>query len=877
MKIRNPYTSQTNQELFKKKFMEKKKLKKEPSGGAFLQTITFRCSFNHVKSSLAKLCESFQIPINLHKTGLDHNAITADNYMELRPQWEPYLKLDVISLACCIAKYNSIMKTLVGQNMQSCISSPQLTLKGWTGSLPKDECVKTHRDKYIRHFIRQTVKGGRVFATIKNFESPLWSKIKEILMRFADLNGFRDDNSSSSFAMTSSNAVIPTLMQWYNKTDTSIKNQIRDEINALEQNDEDFMIPFDATSLYPSAMWDENSEFPDITSGRTFRCSEEKEVLNLFNSQKFRPKTGFFKIKYYYPPEQFLQHLPVKEKICIRGSKKYEVSRFRNGYITDYLNSVDIQEIVRTGGRIERIFEGVIYEKNLKASPFRGYIEKLFALRKKYKDEGNKVGEDLIKLLLNSLYGKTVQKDVNTEICVWSSNYLEKNYDDLIMSRCKISEASATGEAMWIVQRKKEKENVDVSKQDSKNGIITSSKKENKCRDVPHHLGSYILSHSRRIMNNFILAIDGFKKPNIAYSDTDSIYIKKSLYDELNRLGHVGGDLCKGKNDYNSGGIVYGLYLAPKIKYNLVLDNGILSEKKTFKGLNRVCLKSNDFFTLAAGQIVKANVPQPWKRDFKKGVRIPDPENDIDKKEFNPEINILKRREPDIDGIMRPYYISNPGAVVELTDDSITIDDCDVDEIESSCDDSEAIDIEREREQNDNTDDEDDDLLPSDDDDDDEDIHIFTKCYKCKEVKSILDYYESHQGWCKTCINESHIRWLKNTPNAQKAEWLRNKIRNREYLEQFTELRLEKFNEWMEFTKGFYIPKDYKGQIDIEHLYPLSKYDLSKEENVKHCLNWKHLRYMTHDENIKKANKLPTEEEIKKQEEIVEMFMGRCL
>ena len=37
----------------------------------------------------------------------------------------------------------------------------------------------------------------------------------------------------------------------------------------------------------------------------------------------------------------------------------------------------------------------------------------------------------------------------------------------------------------------------------------------------------------------------------------------------------------------------------------------------------------------------------------------------------------------------------------------------------------------------------------------------------------------------------------------------------------------------MHFTKQFYIPKGYKGQIDIEHEYPLSKYNLLNEENLK--------------------------------------------
>ena len=63
----------------------------------------------------------------------------------------------------------------------------------------------------------------------------------------------------------------------------------------------------------------------------------------------------------------------------------------RNGYIIDTLTSVDIQEIIKIGGKVIEIFEGVIYRENFEVSPFRKVIDKLFALRQKNKDENNEV------------------------------------------------------------------------------------------------------------------------------------------------------------------------------------------------------------------------------------------------------------------------------------------------------------------------------------------------------------------------------------------------------------------------------------------------------------------------------------------------------
>ena len=65
--------------------------------------------------------------------------------------------------------------------------------------------------------------------------------------------------------------------------------------------------------------------------------------------------------------------------------KNIGVNRKRNGYNIDTLTSVDIQEIVKIGGKVIQIYEGVILWENFKISLFEKYIEKLFALRKKIK------------------------------------------------------------------------------------------------------------------------------------------------------------------------------------------------------------------------------------------------------------------------------------------------------------------------------------------------------------------------------------------------------------------------------------------------------------------------------------------------------------
>ena len=72
------------------------------------------------------------------------------------------------------------------------------------------------------------------------------------------------------------------------------------------------------------------------------------------------------------------------------------------------------------------------------------------------------------------------------------------------------------------------------------------------------------------------------------YTDTDSLYIESKYWDKLNKAGLVGKNLLQGKSNYGDGGIFYGLFLAPKIKYCLTINKyGIIDEKKMLQRLDK--------------------------------------------------------------------------------------------------------------------------------------------------------------------------------------------------------------------------------------------------------------------------------------------------
>ena len=184
---------------------------------------------------------------------------------------------------------------------------------------------------------------------------------------------------------------------------------------------------YDGNSLYPSAMWDENSIYPRIETGYAFRKNMNDKLAEKFITGNFTQGSAILKIKNYNPKNLIVHYLPAKER-----EKKIEINRMRNGYIIDHLTSVDIQEIVKIGGKVREIYEGVIYRENFKVSPFRKIIDKLFALRQEYKDERNDVMQLLVKLVMNSIYGEQIRKDIADKFACKSEAWMMTEYDERV-------------------------------------------------------------------------------------------------------------------------------------------------------------------------------------------------------------------------------------------------------------------------------------------------------------------------------------------------------------------------------------------------------------------------------------------------------------
>ena len=151
----------------------------------------------------------------------------------------------------------------------------------------------------------------------------------------------------------------------------------------------------------------------------------------------------------------------------------------------------------------------------------------------------------LVKLIVNSLYGEQIRKNFEENYQCKSEMLTMIEYDKRVLDYQKIKYGN------YIVEMKEDEVLQDEVK---------------KVNAMPLHLGASVLSNSKRIMNNFIHAIDGFYSSDVYYTDTDSLYIENKYWNKLDKAGLVGKNRLQGKNDYKEVGFWYALFVAPKIK-----------------------------------------------------------------------------------------------------------------------------------------------------------------------------------------------------------------------------------------------------------------------------------------------------------------------
>lgn len=239
--------------------------------------------------------------------------------------------------------------------------------------------------------------------------------------------------------------------------------------------------------------------------------------------------------------------------------------------------SVDIQNAMENGYKIEFIGKCLVYDSK-SDSVFTEYIATFFKLKKVAEESDQPVLRAVAKLLLNSLYGKMLQK------AIFSTNQIINNPKDFnnFATLYELTDwKELKGGKLLISGEIKIKEN-QINK--------------------PCQLGAFVTAYSRRLMLVYMKAIDPSLTSMIfTYSDTDSLHILGHHYEKLKQLGFIDeSDDCElgiMNNDVKQNGlIIKEKNLAPKsYRYEYINKKGYIANEQDcvmkMKGIQTKTLK----------------------------------------------------------------------------------------------------------------------------------------------------------------------------------------------------------------------------------------------------------------------------------------------
>ena len=245
------------------------------------QYVKFTCSKSQIKGSLEKIGK---LQPELLKGEIEHSIINKNNFAVLKHIWEPYLISDVLCLAFIYATHSMEMQKMSGFGIKDCLTEASL---GWKcfGKYNKDKEFYTFNDKYVRNFIRKSIKSGRVAALNRYFESNQCEEILNIIKKHLKINDNDISNIIDKYLkyISTKRDGFKTEFENGEKDYRKINNKELDkflerklgELNIskeLQKNDkDDLLVSYDFNSLYPSAQIDKNSNWRKIETSYPFK------------------------------------------------------------------------------------------------------------------------------------------------------------------------------------------------------------------------------------------------------------------------------------------------------------------------------------------------------------------------------------------------------------------------------------------------------------------------------------------------------------------------------------------------------------------------------------------------------------------------------
>ena len=251
---------------------------------------------------------------------------------------------------------------------------------------------------------------------------------------------------------------------------------------------------YDGVSLYPSAIRRLCDEM-GLPKGKAEPIdSKDKKVLDTYD---------YYMVKIRITKINKQQQLPMVSYKDENGSLKY-INEIKESIIT-YVDMITLNDWIEFQGIEYEIISGVYYNNGFNKN-MGDLIHHLFINRLKHKKAGNQAMQLILKLMMNSSYGKTITKKTMTKKVIINDDKKDQYIANYFNT---IKEWKPLTNTQWEVKM----DSVDMSHNMAQ-------------------VGSFILSYSKRIMNEVFDTANTHKCP-LYYTDTDSIHCN---YDDVKTI-----------------------------------------------------------------------------------------------------------------------------------------------------------------------------------------------------------------------------------------------------------------------------------------------------------------------------------------------------
>jgi len=270
------------------------------------------------------------------------------------------------------------------EKMGQIINEPKLKTPLFIGKKPKSKANIKYMEKYNLQDSKTTFK----FATflLKSFED-LGATFGNTLAS-TSMSLFKNKFLKNEYKILPDNILMEQFKAYFGGRTEAFKRGYFKDYNY-----------YDFNSLYPSIM--QLNKFPNPNYMR----QTKKNTLLYINKYE-----GVSEVLIYCPYMKY-PLLPLKKD---NGRVLFPIGEFKG-----YYSHIELREALKLGYKIKKVFNTQYFIRT--CSPFKEFVKVLYELRLKYKKENNPM-EYVVKILLNSLYGKFGQKWFNLDQWISEEN-----------------------------------------------------------------------------------------------------------------------------------------------------------------------------------------------------------------------------------------------------------------------------------------------------------------------------------------------------------------------------------------------------------------------------------------------------------------------